>query len=55
MSFLALYLISFVLALEMVTVEKRVYCGILMAIFFAFGEMVVSGTIRVVSGTPMSR
>ena len=36
-------LVSFVLAVEGVEAQKRVYCGVVLKVFFTLGQLVVAG------------
>ena len=40
---LGLFLVAFILTAEMVGAEKRVFCGIVLEIFFNVGEILASG------------
>jgi OCT family organic cation transporter-like MFS transporter 4/5 len=41
--FSGLFLVSFILAMEMVGPEKRVFCGVVIEIYFVLGEVMASG------------
>jgi hypothetical protein len=44
LNLLGAFLIPFILSMEIVGAEKRVYCGIAIEVFFVIGEVLASGT-----------